>query len=456
MSGEILKYYPLVLTALLAGCVVAPPPRVVYVAPRPPVYVPPPAPEYAPPQMVVSVYEEPPISQPEPILVRWAPPPMLVESPYEMPYSGAVWIGGYWVWNGNWVWAHGHWAGAPRPSYYWVQPYYENRGGNVVFITGYWSPPAAVFVAPSLSLTIGFAAVSVGVVAGPAVIGPSGVFVPAPPGSRLGIVVSAPIGTSPAVVTSAPPVVNVGMRIQKNVNSNNITNSNNVTNNVTNNITNVTIVAPASATANGQAVNAAVPAQAHMAAAMRPVVNAMAPKPSSSQAIPAYSNARALVSLPPPQMVRASSTPNAASQNNAPPRPVVQPAAQPVVPAVASPTPVSSIANQSPPGNQGATLGNAKNFPATLPQQASQMSQAVPAKPSAVQPPQPNPSPADQAKAKRLANQQATKAAAKARADAQARAKVDAQARAQAKAAAERAKQQEREREKEGERRPAN
>ena len=446
-----MQYYPLLLTALLAGCVVAPPPRVVYVAPRPPVYMPPPAPEYASPPMVVSIYEEPPISQPEPILVRWAPPPMLVESPYEMPYSGAVWIGGYWVWNGNWVWAHGHWAGAPRPNYYWVNPYYENRGGNVVFITGYWSPPAAVFIAPSLSLGIGFAAVSVGVVAGPAVIGSSGVFVPAPPGSRLGIVVSAPIGTSPAVVTSAPPVVNVGMRIQRNVNSNNITNSNNVTNNVTNNITNVTIVAPASAMANGQAVNATVPALAHMAAAMRPVVNAMAPKPLSSQAIPAYSSGRALSSLPPPQKVNANSTAGAAAQNNAPPRPVVQPAAQPVATAV-SPAPVSSIANQSRPGDQGATPRNAKTFPATPPQPAPQPSQAIPEKPSTVQPPQPKLSPDDQAKAKRVATEQAAKAAAKAHTDAPPKAKVD----AQAKAAAERKKQQEREREKEGERRPVN
>src|SRR5439155_1563899 len=81
------------------------------------------------PQAVVSVYVEPPISQPPPIAVAWAPPPMLVEAPPPMPFDGAVWIGGYWVWEGNWVWAAGRWTPPPQPNYLWVHPYYEHRDG---------------------------------------------------------------------------------------------------------------------------------------------------------------------------------------------------------------------------------------------------------------------------------------------------------------------------------------
>lgn len=233
------------------------------------------------------------MSQPEPIAIRWAPPPMLVEVPPPSPSPGSVWIGGYWTWNGTWVWAHGHWAQPPRPGYYWVHPYYENRYDEVVFVTGYWSPPQAVFMPPPLTVHIAMAWVAPNVVPGPRPIGPSGVFVPAPPGSRAGIIVPAPVGTPPAVVTSAPPVVNVGMHIEHNVDVHNRTINNAVTNNISNvhnvtnitNVTNVTIVAPPGVVANGQAVKSVVPAQAHLAAALPAVVNMPAPKPATNKFI---------------------------------------------------------------------------------------------------------------------------------------------------------------------------
>src|ERR1700724_3379574 len=130
-------------------------------------------------------------------------------------------------------------------------------------------------------------------------MGPNGCFIPPPPGSRPGIIIPAPIGTAPAVMTGAPPVVAVGMRVTNNVNNSvhNTKVTNNVTNNVTNvrnvtNITNVTIVAPPSATANGQAVNTTAPAQAHLAAAQSSVVKAAAPEPASSKPIPAFVHGR--------------------------------------------------------------------------------------------------------------------------------------------------------------------
>jgi hypothetical protein len=215
------------------------------------------------------IYEEPPLSQPQPVAVFWAPPPMLVETPPPVPYSGAVWVGGYWIWQGTWVWARGHWSAPPRPGYYWVHPYYENRNSEVIFETGYWSPPHARFVPPPANMRISPAWVKPGAPRGIRPLGPPGVFVPGPPHSHPGIIVPAPLGTPPAVVTSAPPAVNVGMRIQTN-------NSKTTINNVTN-ITNVTIVAPPSAVANGKPFNTVVPAQAHLAAAMHPAMSRPAP-----------------------------------------------------------------------------------------------------------------------------------------------------------------------------------
>jgi hypothetical protein len=199
----------------------------------------------------------------------------------------------------------------------WVHPYYEHRDGVVIFINGHWSPPDVAFVPPppGIHLTVEIAAA--GVIAGPRPMGPDGCFIPPPPGSRPGIIIPAPIGTAPAVVTGAPPVVAVGMRVTNNINNTNVAHNNttisNTTNNVTNvknvtNITNVTIVAPPSATANGQAVNTSVPAQAHLAAAQKAIVKAQAPEPASSKPIPAFVHGRAPAPLPPAQAVNAPSS----------------------------------------------------------------------------------------------------------------------------------------------------
>ena len=285
----------------LTACAVQQPTRVVYVQapPASPVY------RVPSPQPVVSIYVEPPMYQPAPIRVEWAPPPMLVESLPPLPYEGAIWTGGYWVWEGNWVWAHGRWAPPPHIGYSWVNPYYENRGGSVVFINGFWAAPGVVFVAPSINVNIAFGIVAAGVVAGPRPSGPDGIFVPAPPGSRLGLVVPAPLGTAPAVVTSAPPIIREGMHI--NVNSNNVTNVNNV-NNVTN-INNVTVVAPASAMASGKAISVSVPAQQHLAAALPPVVKTFAPEPPSPKPIPAYIAGHTPAALPAAQMTHSGAPP---------------------------------------------------------------------------------------------------------------------------------------------------
>ncbi len=299
------------LTVLLAGCVVyqVPPP-----APAPPAEPPPqaeaPPPDDSEAQAAVSVNVEPPVVEPAPIAVGWAPPPMLVEVPPPAPFFGAVWVGGYWVWQGNWVWAHGHWMGPPRPDYVWVHPYYEHRGDTVIFIDGHWSAPGVEFVPPPPGLRLVVETPAVGVVPGPPPIGPEGCFVPAPPGSRRGIIIPAPVGTAPAVVTSAPAVVATGMRITNNVTTvNNVNNVNNVTN-VTNitrvtNVTNVTIVAPPAATANGRAYNTSVPAAPHLAAARPALVQARAPEPVNAHPLPVYTPGSHPPALPHPQPITA-------------------------------------------------------------------------------------------------------------------------------------------------------
>ena len=349
--------------ALLSACVVEAPPRYVqrpapvYQQPAPvyqqpaPVYQQPapvyqqPAPTYPEPEPdyqdqqsysqddepVVSVYVDPPIEQPEPIAVQWAPPPMLVEVPPPQPYYDAVWTGGYWAWEGRWFWSAGRWAPPPRPRYVWVQPYYEHRADIVVFVPGFWCAPERHFIPPAPGLHISVAVAAPGLRPGRAPMGPQGVFVPPPPGSRHGIIVPAPLGTPPAVVVSAPAVVNVGMRVRGNVDIN----SRNTTNNVTN-ITNVTVEAPAGSTANGQAFQNSVPARASLAAGLAAAGRPAAPHPTSQQAIPTYQSGRAPMQLPSAQPVRSERNDRFDRNNpqNGGPRgaqPQVVPAPQPQV-----------------------------------------------------------------------------------------------------------------------------
>ena len=134
---------PLALTAvvgLLGGCAYAPPDDP-YI-PAPPMW------GSSPSTQVIRVYEEPPLVQPATVFIDVAPPPMMAEVRPMRPSYDAVWIGGYWGWQSRWVWVRGRWAPPPRPGYVWTNPYYENRGGGVVFVPGFWRGPGAVFAPP--------------------------------------------------------------------------------------------------------------------------------------------------------------------------------------------------------------------------------------------------------------------------------------------------------------------
>ena len=253
-------------------------------------------------QQVVSVYVDPPLEQPAPIAVDWAPPPMLVEEISPQSDPDAVWTGGYWGWQGRWVWCAGRWSRPPRPQYTWHEPYYEHRDDKVVYVPAYWSPPERHFIAPAIGIAIVAAVVAVGIHAGHHAEGPQGVFIPPPPGSRPGIIVPAPIGTPPSVVIGAPPVINVGMRVNGNVENN----SHNVTNNVTNitNVRNVTIVAPKTATANGRGFQQAVAADPHRPPMVAAGVRPTAPTPRSTTPVAAWQPGHPAPVLPAAQPVR--------------------------------------------------------------------------------------------------------------------------------------------------------
>jgi len=257
---------------LASGCVVREvresPPPVVYREPPPP---PPPPVVYQPPQAPAPVVQqdpgygavsiEPPMDQPAPVAIPWAPPPMLWDPPPPRPYYEAVWVGGHWTWwNGEWVWARGYWARPPNPSWVYAEPYYEYRGETVVFVAGFWRPVTRVFVPPPPTLYIPVVQVTVVHVGYARPIGPQGVFVPAPPGSQPGVIVPAPVGTPPAVVLSAPPVVRPGMVVRP-VPRGGV----------------VEVYAPAGVTREGRAVTAQAPVVSHDAAAVHPVVVAPVP-----------------------------------------------------------------------------------------------------------------------------------------------------------------------------------
>jgi len=103
---------------LLSACVVSPyPQRVVYSQPVP-------AGQYTTEESVV---------------VDVPPPAPYVEVVPAVPFSGAVWIGGYWGWQGGrHHWVPGRWE-HPRPGYQWRPHAWVNQGGRWHLHGGGWA-----------------------------------------------------------------------------------------------------------------------------------------------------------------------------------------------------------------------------------------------------------------------------------------------------------------------------
>jgi hypothetical protein len=87
------------------------------------------------------VYVEQPqyAEQPQYVIVREAPPPIIVERRPPMPGQGHIWIDGYWNWNGRqYVWEPGHWAVPPRERVIWIAPRYERHEQGYRYMPGRW------------------------------------------------------------------------------------------------------------------------------------------------------------------------------------------------------------------------------------------------------------------------------------------------------------------------------
>jgi hypothetical protein len=334
---------------LASSCVVreyreSPPPPVVYRSPPPP---PPPPPVVEQDSGWEAVSIEPPLEQPAPVAIPWAPPPMLWDPPPPRPWFDAVWVGGHWTWwNGEWVWARGHWARPPSQGWVYSEPYYEHRGEAVVFVAGFWRPVVRVFVPPPPTLYIPLVQVRVVHVGYARPIGPHGVFVPPPPGSQPGVIVPAPVGTPPAVVLSAPPVVRPGMVVRP-VSRGGV----------------VEVVAPAGVTREGRPVAAQAPIVAHDAASVHPVV--VAPPPVRNASGPTWGPAHGVGQPRPPATVGAppvnNPVPAESSNSTVSVRPLPPPAqGQPVVQPQLRPEAMGGGERRGPPSwsNGGDRSGN--------------------------------------------------------------------------------------------------
>src|SRR2546423_359808 len=90
-----------------------------------------------------------PIFQPEPLYrgprmsrgQRHPPPrpPPQAEAMPPAPAPNALWIPGYWNYDGRgYSWAGGHWEIPPPMARSYIAAHWENRGSQYVYVPGYW------------------------------------------------------------------------------------------------------------------------------------------------------------------------------------------------------------------------------------------------------------------------------------------------------------------------------
>ena len=80
-----------------------------------------------------------PAPAPAPVIIRVAPPSIVVEHPGPSPGPNYIWVGGYHRWNGSrYIWVPGHYVVPPRRGAVWVSGHWVQRGGGWVYVEGYW------------------------------------------------------------------------------------------------------------------------------------------------------------------------------------------------------------------------------------------------------------------------------------------------------------------------------
>ena len=92
------------------------------------------------PRETVYVESPPPVGeQPEYVIVREAPPAVIVERRSSPPGQGYIWIDGYWHWNSHrYEWQRGHWATPPHERAVWIAPRYERYEQGYRYTPGQW------------------------------------------------------------------------------------------------------------------------------------------------------------------------------------------------------------------------------------------------------------------------------------------------------------------------------
>jgi hypothetical protein len=71
--------------------------------------------------------------------VPYPPPAALVEVVPSFPGSPAVWLDGYWTWQGKfYLWRRGGWVDVPHGSYFAEWQSYYTADGRLMFARGAW------------------------------------------------------------------------------------------------------------------------------------------------------------------------------------------------------------------------------------------------------------------------------------------------------------------------------
>ena len=73
------------------------------------------------------------------VVIRVAPPRILVEKRPPPPSRNHVWVSGYHRWDGNaYQWQGGRWEAPPAGHHKWVAHHYVRRNGGYVLVEGHW------------------------------------------------------------------------------------------------------------------------------------------------------------------------------------------------------------------------------------------------------------------------------------------------------------------------------